>query len=249
MATRRCCKRGLVSRRHLERRARRLSDPPFVRPRALEPRRLRLPRGQAPGWTARAATSAISGRRKWRKVGDEYWLCYTARRPTIRWRSASPGRRARPGRGATSAIRCSPAARQHHRPRRRSDRPLQSGGVIDAHIFVDGDGERYLFWKLDTNGIWLRPLASLLRERPELIDRLFESEADRRTAAFAAAIVPWANQRRPMERFFLMQPLIEAVLDNWPRVRGSSSVGRAGAILEAMRTPIHAQRLAADGGR
>ena len=50
----------------------------------------------------------------------------------------------------------------------------------------------------------------LLRRHPELIERLFESEADRRTAAFAAAIVPWANLQRPMVRFFLMQPLIEA---------------------------------------
>ena len=94
-----------------------------------------------------------------------------------------------------------------------------SGGVIDSHIFIDSNGDRYLFWKDDSNGIWPRPLAALLRDQPELIERLFESEADRRTAAFAAAIVAWANGRRPMERFFLMQPLIEAALANWDRVK------------------------------
>jgi arabinan endo-1,5-alpha-L-arabinosidase len=123
-----------------------------------------------------------------------------------------------------------------------------SGGVIDSHIFVDADGERYLFWKDDKNSIWPRPLAMLLRQHPELIEPLFESEADRRTAAFAAVIVGWANVQRPMVRFFLMQPLIEAALANWVRVRDALvQFGLAEAILEAMTTPIRGQRLAEDG--
>jgi arabinan endo-1,5-alpha-L-arabinosidase len=120
--------------------------------------------------------------------------------------------------------------------------------VIDSHIFVDEDGTPYLFWKNDTNGLWPRPLAGLLREHPELIPTLFEGEREQRSAAFAAAIQPWANGRRPMERFFLMQPLIEAALENWPRVLPALvEFGKAPEIVEAMRTPIHAQRLAADG--
>ena len=88
----------------------------------------------------------------------------------------------------------------------------------------------------------------MLREHPQLIDRLFESETDRRTAAFAAAVQPWANARRPMERFFLMQPLIEAALDNWPRVKPALvESGHADEIVEAMTTPIHARRLSPDG--
>jgi beta-xylosidase len=126
--------------------------------------------------------------------------------------------------------------------------PKASGGVIDSHFFIDADGTRYLFWKADTNGVWPRPLAGLLRERPELIDQLFASETDRTTAAFAAAIQPWANGRRPIERFFLMQPLIEAVLDNWPRVRPVlEASGAAQHILDAMLTPVRAQRLGPDG--
>jgi arabinan endo-1,5-alpha-L-arabinosidase len=57
-------------------------------------------------------------------------------------------------------------------------------------------------------------------------------------------VLPWANTRRPMERFFFMQPLIEAVLDNWAHVKDVlATVERADWILDAMSTPIHAQRL------
>jgi hypothetical protein len=123
-----------------------------------------------------------------------------------------------------------------------------SGGVIDSHVLVSPDGDTYLFWKDDTNSIWPRPLAMLLGEKPELIERLFATEEDRRTAAFAAAIVPWVNQRRPMERFFLMQPLIEAALANWDKVRQAlADCGLAGTILDAMTTPVRAQRIAPDG--
>jgi hypothetical protein len=120
--------------------------------------------------------------------------------------------------------------------------------VIDSHIFVDGDGDAFLFWKDDTNSIWPRPLAMILREHPELIGQLFETEEDRRTAAFAAAIVPWANAQRPMIRFFLMHPLIEAALANWQRVKSAlMECGLAPAIIEAMSTPLRAQRIASDG--
>jgi hypothetical protein len=51
-----------------------------------------------------------------------------------------------------------------------------------------------------------------------------------------------------MERFFLMQPLIEAVLDNWAHVREVlHGVEGAELILDAMSTPIHAQRLDDEG--
>jgi hypothetical protein len=51
-----------------------------------------------------------------------------------------------------------------------------------------------------------------------------------------------------MERFFWMQPLIEAALDNWTRVKPALiECGKAGDIIEAMRTPVHARRLAPDG--
>ena len=201
-----------------------------------------FPEGETPGWAAAGRHLADFWAPEMARVGDEYWLVYTARErsnalaigiakspsPTGPWQDLghpliTGGKVLYPGTAA-------------------------SGGVIDSHIFIEDDGTPYLFWKNDTNGLWPRPLAGLLREHPELIEKIFQSEEDRRTAAFAAAVQPWANTRRPMERFFLMQPLIEAALDNWTRVKPALiEFGRAGDIVEAMRTPIHARRLAPDG--
>jgi arabinan endo-1,5-alpha-L-arabinosidase len=206
-----------------------------------------FPERQAPGWTAQGRRVGDFWAPELACVGEEYWLCYTAREKTNALaiglaKSGSPlgpfedlGRPLLGGAGVDTTGSIGGTA-------------MQSGGVIDAHIFVDEGGEPYLYWKGDTNGVWPRPLAGLLRANPALIDRLFEREEDRRTAALAAAIQPWANGRRPMERFFLMQPLIEAALANWVAVKAQlEECGLAGSILEAMRTPIYAQRLAPDG--
>ena len=207
-----------------------------------------FPEGHTPDWAARGRHKADFWAPEMARVGDEYWLCYTARQtsnalaiglaksssPTGPWRDL--GRPLLTG-GAVNTTGIVGAGQ-----------PVMSGGVIDSHIFIDADGQPFLFWKQDTNGIWPRPLAGLMRERPELITAMFAAEEDRRTAAFAAAIQPWANGRRPMERFFLMQPLIEAALGSWPIVRRVlEECGHAQAIVEAMRTPIRAQRLAPDG--
>src|SRR3954471_4216345 len=205
--------------------------------------------GEGPAWAAQGRRQSDFWAPEMARVRDEYWLCYTARQhsnalaiglaksdsPFGPWRDL--GRPLIAGHGInTTGLPDDPP------------RPLLSGGVIDSHIFIDANGERYLYWKADTNGIWPRPLAALLRERPGLIGRLFASEEDRRTAAFAAAIVPWANRRRPIERFFWMQPLIEAALANWRPVQAAlAEFGLAGAILEGRRTPIYAPRLAEDG--
>jgi hypothetical protein len=209
-----------------------------------------FPEGEAPQWTATGHKVGDFWAPEMARVGDEYWLVYSARQRSNALaiglaRSDSPfgpwtdlGRPLIAGHAVNTTGVPDDAAK-----------PLLSGGVIDSHIFIDRDGQPFLFWKADTNGVWPRPLATLLRGQPELIETLFEREEDRRTAAFAAAIVPWANGRRPMERFFLMQPLIEAALANWRPVREAlEHCGLAGAILEAMRTPIYAQRIALDGG-
>jgi hypothetical protein len=208
-----------------------------------------FPEGESPEWTASGRNVGDFWAPEMAKCGDEYWLVYTARQrsnalaiglakaphPTGPWSDL--------GRPLiiAHAVNTTELAND-------PSQPVLSGGVIDSHIFIDKNGERYLFWKRDTNGVWPRPLAGLLRRQPELIERLFAHEADRRTAAFAAAIQPWANGRRPMERFFLMQPLIEAVLDNWAHVKDVlAAIAGAEMILDAMSTPIHAQRLSEDG--
>ena len=208
-----------------------------------------FPEGDEPGWTAKGRKIADFWAPEMARVGEEYWLCYSARQasnalaiglaksdgPFGPWRDL--GRPLIAGHSVNTTGQADDPARAQ-----------LSGGVIDSHFFIDADGTPYLFWKADTNGVWPRPLAGLLRRQPELIPRLFASEEDRRTAAFAAAIQPWANGRRPMERFFLMQPLIEAALDSWAAVRVAlDQYGLAGEIVEAMRTPIYAQRIAADG--
>jgi hypothetical protein len=201
-----------------------------------------FPEGQTPEWVKTGRHSADFWAPEMRQAGGEYWVVYTARQQS-------------------DALAIGLArAPSPYGPWVDNGAPLisggkvlysggsTSGGVIDSHIFVDNDGAPYLFWKNDTNGLWPRPLAGLLREHPELIEQLFASERDRRTAAFAAAVQPWANTRRPMERFFWMQPLIEAALDNWTMVKPALiACGHADEIVAAMRTPIHARRLAPEG--
>lgn len=208
-----------------------------------------FPQGSAPSWAAQGRGKSDFWAPEMARVGDEYWLVFTARHhdnslaiglakspsPTGPWQDLGhpllSGDSVDTTGGADS-----------------SDQPQLSGGVIDSHIFIDSDGTRYLFWKRDSNGIWPRPLAALLAKRPELIGQIFADPTDRRTAQFAAAIQPWANSRRPMERFFFMQPLIEAVLDNWDQARAAlAKVPEADWILEAMSTPICAQRLSEQG--
>ena len=194
-----------------------------------EPAGFVFPEGKAPAWTSAGTRVGDFWAPEMAKVGVEYWLTYTAR---DRDRMLAIGLAKAPG----------PLG-----PWADIGRPLLTGAMIDAHLFVDDDGP-VLFWKKDSNSLWPRPLAALLRRRPELVIRLFDSEQDRRTAAFAAAIQPWADTRRPMERFFLMQPLIRAALDSWNKVRAVlRDAGCPPDILEALVTPIFAQRLSQDG--
>jgi len=215
-----------------------------------EPQGFVFHEGGEPAWAAKGRNVADFWAPEMARVGEEFWLAFTARQESNAlaigiarshnqlgpWiDNGAPLITGRPLN--TTGLGLDPG------------KPQMSGGVIDSHIFVDpASGDPYLFWKDDTNSIWPRPLAQLLNQHPDLIPSLFEGEDDRRTAAFAAAIVGWANLQRPMVRFFVMQPLIEAVLANWSRVRaGLVEWGYAPAILEAMSTPIHAQRLAPDG--
>ena len=103
----------------------------------------RRPDGPRPG-----SGSAISGRPKWRRVGEEYWLTYTAR---DRERVLSIGLAKAPQ--PTGPVDATSA------------RPLLTGAMIDAHLFVDEDGP-VLFWKKDSNSLWPRPLAACCASGP-----------------------------------------------------------------------------------
>jgi hypothetical protein len=209
-----------------------------------------FPAGQEPAWAASGRNTADFWAPEMAWAGEEYWLVYTARQVSNALaigvaRAPSPlGPWVDNGEPLITGRPVDTTGLGYD-----SNQPQMSGGVIDSHLFVDPGGERYLFWKDDTNSVWPRPLAMLLRRHPELIDELFASEADRRTAEFAAAIVPWANVQRPMTRFFVMKPLIEAALDNWKQVRRvlTDSGLKATTIVECMTTPIRAQVIAPDG--
>ena len=185
--------------------------------------------GATPSWAAAGVQQSDYWAPEMARVGDEYWLSFTAR---DRANVLSIGLAKAPH----------PAG-----PWTDLGRPLLGGSVIDSHISVL-DGEPVLFWKRDTNSHWPRPLATLLRDQSQLIETLFHDERDRRTAAFAAAVVDWANGRRPMERYFLMQPLIRAALANWVHVRDTlAASGLGDPVVASMRTPILAQKLSPDG--
>lgn len=208
-----------------------------------------FPEGHAPEWTAQGLRKADFWAPEMHKAGKEYWLVFTAREAASPLaiglaRAPSPlGPWVDNGVPLVKGTPIDTKALGYDAPHA----PL-TGGVIDSHLFIDVDGSRYLFWKDDTNSIWPRPLAMLLRRHPDLIDTLFQSESDRRTAAFAAAIVSWANLQRPMVRFFVMHPLIEAALSNWEQVRAALvKFGLAEAILGAMTTPIRGQQIGVDG--
>jgi arabinan endo-1,5-alpha-L-arabinosidase len=216
-----------------------------------EPRGFIFPQGHEPVWAAKGRQVADFWAPEMARIGDEYWTVFTARKkdnalaiglarapfPSGPWvDNGVPLITGRPidttGLGYDES------------------QPQMSGGVIDSHLFLDPkSGDRYLFWKDDTNGVWPRPLAMLVGRHPELSAALFPDEADQRTAHFAAALVGWANHARPMTRFFAMGPLIEAAVDNWNQVRAVlAEFGLdATTIVEAMTTPIHGQRIADDG--
>ncbi|GAA4027800.1 hypothetical protein GCM10022281_03160 [Sphingomonas rosea] len=195
-----------------------------------EPRGFVFEEGTTPGWTAAGQKVGDFWAPEIARVGDEFWLSYTAR-AADRTLSIGLARAAHPA-----------------GPWVDNGEPLLTGTVIDSHVHVDASGTPWLLWKKDSNSHWPRPLAGLLRENPDLIPILFDNEGDRRTAAFCAAIQPFANTRRPMERFFLMQPLIRAALANWREVRTTlEKSGIAAHVVENMATPIYAQQLSADG--
>ena len=214
-----------------------------------EPSGFAFPAGTGPRWAARGRNAADFWAPEIARVDGEYWMVFTARQINNALaiglaRAPSPlGPWTDNGIPLITGKAVNTTGLGYD-----ASQPQMSGGVIDSHLFVGAGGEKYLFWKDDTNSIWPRPLAMLLRKHPALINKLFDAQADRRTAAFAAAIVPFANVQRPMVRFFLMHPLIEAALANWTKVREALvEFGLAATILEAMTTPIRAQRIGEDG--
>ena len=136
-------RRRLLARRDVQRRAGRLPAPPLERSRTLGAEGLRLSRkARSPAGPPKAATSPISGRRKWRRSATNIGSASPPGRRAMRSRSASPEAPAPPVRGSTTAqplITGKPldTTGLGYDP----SKPQMSGGVIDSHIFVDESGD------------------------------------------------------------------------------------------------------------
>jgi hypothetical protein len=199
-----------------------------------------FPRGQTPPWTLTGHDQADFWAPELHRMGKDWWVLFAARR---RDRELAIGLAKGP----------SPKG-----PFAAGAEPLLNGDVIDPHLVVCADGRLWLFWKEDSNAVWPRELAALMSRDPALVDALFEAESDRRTAAFSAAVWRWAEAREPMEQFFVLQPLIEAVTSDWSGFssrladRARSRPAEAAAlehVMAALKTRIFAQPLSADGLR
>lgn len=191
-----------------------------------------FPQGQKPAWVKDGENVSDFWAPEVHKVGDKFILCFTAREQD-----------------GTLAIGL--AESDHPAgPFESGDASILTGGVIDAHIFVEKNGTPYLFWKEDNNDIWPALLVSMLKAQPECIPTLFPDQADQNTALFMAAAYPMIKDMEPMERFQMLQPLIEAVTDDFIgfKSRLSSLTGFVnqrviGDIAQAMQTPFHMQQL------
>lgn len=186
-----------------------------------------FPRDRPPAWAITGENVADFWAPELHRVGAGYLLCFTARNK--------------------DRALCIGLARaeQPQGPFTADPEPLLTGGVIDPHLFVRRDGSTLLFWKEDSNAVWPRLLAGLLLNDRGLAERLFDTEEDRRTAALCAALWRWARDATPMEQFFSLQPLIETVVAHYAEVRSRLQAHRE--VIEAMRTPVYAQQLSADG--
>jgi arabinan endo-1,5-alpha-L-arabinosidase len=200
-----------------------------------------FPRGQQPAWTAVGEGVGDFWAPEMHRVGGEYHVYFAARERD----------------GRELAIGVATAASPEG-PWSTPAEPVVRGGVIDPHVVVDDDGAAYLLWKDDTNGVWPGLLHRLLHDHARLIPELLPDDADRRTASLLATLWPWVDTREPMERFFVQQLLIEAVTDRFSAVRDRLAALLASeadadvrqairGVIGAMRTPVWAQRMAADG--
>lgn len=191
-----------------------------------------FPEGCAPAWSLTGENQADFWAPEMHRVGEEAWVVFTARKQD---RSLAIG----------LAKAASPAG-----PFVANRAPLVEGGVIDSHIMIGPRGSPYLVWKEDRNDLWPALLADLLHRRAQLIANLFPDRRDQRVASLAAVLHPWLASLEPMERFFALQPLIEAVAEDFAgfALRLGACDG-AGAVLAALHTRILAQPLAPDGSR
>jgi hypothetical protein len=193
-----------------------------------------FPQGAKPAWAADVEHGGEYWAPELHVVGDRFVVCFAAR-------------------DFDGSFAIGFAHSDHPTgPFEAAPQPLVSNGVIDPNLFIDDDGSAMLCWKRDDNDIWPGLVCDLLRRKPELIDRLFPDRREARTASLNSVLWPWTRTLSPMERFFVQQVLIAAVVSNYTdfrtaledlRTRTSDATFRKQLteILTAMRTAVYAQ--------
>jgi hypothetical protein len=193
-----------------------------------------FPEGKKPSWAEDGLSVSDYWAPEMHMTGDRFLVCFAARE-----------------KGGPLAIGLARSSRPEG-PFESDDAPLISGGVIDPHLFVASNGRTFLFWKEDTNDIWPSLLSAFLHDHAGLVEALFPSPEDQRTASLALTIWPWVRTLQPMERFLVQQVLIEAVVSDFSGFRQrlrwllegrlpENSRQVVGDILAALRTPVYAQ--------
>ncbi|WP_207423397.1 family 43 glycosylhydrolase [Desertivirga brevis] len=199
-----------------------------------------FPEGSKPEWTAEGESLADYWAPEMHQVGEEFRVYFVARDKNTR-------------------ELCVGLASSSHPegPFKPEPEPIIKGNVIDPHLFVEDEKNVYLFWKEDNNDIWPQKLTDLLFQNPFVIPYLFPEKEDQRMAAMVITLWPWAKGLEAMEKFFLLQILIEAVIERFTDFQSIlSSLSQKYPILDGdeveeilkfMKTPMFVQRLAVDG--
>lgn len=200
-----------------------------------------FPEGKKPEWAADGKYVSDFWAPEMHLVGDEFRVYFAARHKDTLELSIGVAKCASPTGPFTA-----------------EKEPLLTGNTIDPHVFAEEAGNTLLYWKEDNNDIWPSQLTRMLHDYPNLIVELFVDREDQITASFIQTLWPWIQALQPIERFFVQQVLIEAVISTFSVFRdrlcgllnsqGPSGIyDDANAVIWAMRTPIYAQRLSADG--
>ncbi|HYF43614.1 MAG TPA: family 43 glycosylhydrolase [Ramlibacter sp.] len=195
-----------------------------------------FPEGHKPAWALDGPGRSDFWAAELHRVEGEYLVVFTARRQCGGELAIGVARSSSP---------CGPFV--------PDEQPLVAGGVIDPHVLLTPQGEAYLFWKHDSNDEWPLLLAQLLHDQPRLVADLFPDPDRRRAASLCASLWSRLGTLPPMDRFLALQPLIEAVTSDFASLRQRlqalartepGAVARTSCrLLEAMCTPIYAQRL------
>ncbi|HUP66599.1 MAG TPA: family 43 glycosylhydrolase, partial [Sphingomicrobium sp.] len=117
-----------------------------------QPRGFVFHAGEEPGWAASGRNVADFWAPEMARVGDEFWLAFTARQAS---NALAIGLARSPSAAGPWTDNGAPLITG--RPMDTtglgfdSSHPQMSGGVIDSHIFIDSNGDKYLFWKDDRN--------------------------------------------------------------------------------------------------